>query len=155
MKKAFLFLTVMLMLCNSSNGQWLQRKYHVTDLSQLSNEQLQDAFRKARTNVWTGAAFTYAGTLNLLLAVSMKTTTKSTRGPEGEGQAYKQAFLLMGTVFEAIGLPLLLTNSQRLKSIKQAMRNTDISLYPALLPNHSLNNGELFLATGFTVRINF
>lgn len=154
MKKAFLLLCVMIMLCNISDGQWLQRKYNVTDINQLSKEQLQDAYRKTKTKVWTGAAFTYIGTMNLLLGASIKTTTKSTRGPEGEGQAYKQAFLVMGTAFEAIGLPLLLTNSQRLKSIKHAMRNTEISLYPAILPNNSLS-WESMLTPVLTVRINF
>lgn len=154
MKKAFLLLSVMIMLCNISDGQWLQRKYNVTNINQLSKEQLQEAYGKTKMKVWTGAAFSYIGTMSLLLGATTKTTTKSTRGPEGEGQAYKQVFLVMGTAFEAIGLPLLLSNAQRLKSIKHAMRNTEISLYPAILPKNSLSC-ESVVTPVLTVRINF
>lgn len=155
MKKAFLFLSVMIMICNISNGQWLQKKYNVTDISQLSKQQLQDALRKTRIKVWTGAFFTYAGTGGLILGASIKTNTRSTRGPGGEGQAYKEAFLIMGSAFEAIGLPLLLTNAKRLKSIKQALRNTEISFYPANVPVYSFNHRQTLSVPVLTVRVNF
>lgn len=155
MKKLLYLLVVILILPQVSEGQWIQRKYNVENINQLSTEQLKDAYGKTKSKVWTGAIFTYFGTVSLITGMTIKTSTKSTRGPEGEGQAYKQAFLVLGSVCEIVGLPLLLSNYPRLKSIKRALKNTEISIEPFNDQPFFVKNNRIGAIPILTVKINF
>jgi len=56
MKKILLIIIAALLLSVTGNCQWYQRRYDVNDINQLSQEQLNEAFLRAR-----GGARAYEG----------------------------------------------------------------------------------------------
>lgn len=156
MKKVLLILFTVLMITVSGNCQWLQRKYGANDINQLSVEQLNNALSRAKSKVWSGAIISYFGTTSLLLAVSIKNPGNTTRGPGGEGRAYRDAFLVMGSALDLVGLPILLTNCTRLKTIKKALRKTKISFEPSVYhPDNIFNYPGSTTMSGLSLTINF
>lgn len=137
MKKVMLIVVAVLMITTKGNCQWLQRKYGVNDINMLSTEQLNEALRTTKSKVWTGAIISYFGTGSLALAISIKNPGHTTRGPGGEGRAYKDAFLIMGSVLDLVGLPILLTNCTRLKIINKALKNKEINLGFSSFPTNN------------------
>jgi hypothetical protein len=131
MKRILFALFALLIISEGGNCQLLQRKYGVSDYNQLSVEQLNNAFHTTKAKVWGGAIVSYFGTTSLLLAASIKNPGNTTRGPEGEGKAYRDALLVLGLSLDGIGLPILIRNSHRLRAIKRVLGKTKISFEPS------------------------
>jgi hypothetical protein len=156
MKKALLIIAAVLMITTTANCQWVQRKYGVNDINMLSTEQLNGALRSAKSRVWTGAFISYFGTTSLFLGLSIKNPGHSTRGPGGEGRAFKDAFLTMGSVLELAGLPILLTNCIRKNNIKKALKKTEVNFGLSNYPTYNISNStDISSVPSISVTIRF
>jgi hypothetical protein len=157
MKRAFLILTTAILLSVSGNCQWLNRHYGVNDFNQLSQEQLNHALNKAQGGVVGGIILSVAGAIGLGLG-GYHIWHGHTLSPEGvyyEDLPLGWALVLISSPIEITGLVKLSKSSQRIKSIKEVMKNTELKMGLAnyqMVNSCSDSKGSLLPCLSLTIR---
>jgi hypothetical protein len=157
MKRAFLILTTAILLSVNGNCQWLNRHYGVNDFNQLSQEQLNHALNKAQGGVVGGIILSVAGAIGLGLG-GYHIWHGHTLSPEGvyyEDLPLGWALVLISSPIEITGLVKLSKSSQRIKSIKEVMKNTELKMGLAnyqMVNSCSDSKGSLLPCLSLTIR---
>ena len=156
MKTVFFIMVTAMLISSCGNCQWFERRYGVDDIYQLSDEQLNDAFKRARTGTWVGAILTTVGAAGLITGIAIASSAND-MGRAGEARAYEGVFLAMGSVPLGIaGVTIWGINGTRLQTIKEIMNKTEIK--PGVLNYPSGNYSRDFNCSfipGFSITFNF
>ncbi len=156
MKKVLLIMAAVLMITTSGNCQWVQRKYGVTDINLLTKDQLNYALRKAKVGTWSGAAFSFIGTVFIFSGIELPSYGDRTGTQAQEGRFFKNFNLITGSALELVGLIKLFNNCPRLKTIKKSLKNKEISFgLTDYSTNNTFNNTNIFSVPVISVKINF
>ena len=125
MKKAFFFVAAIL-ISASVHCQWYHRQYGVSDLNQLTKEQLNIALKKANGGVTCGTVLSLAGAIGIVGSLII---LKDSNKPENIGKSFVGLGLLALSIpLELTGLVVLGTHRSRVISIKEAMKNTELKI---------------------------
>jgi len=136
-----------------SNGQWYNRRYGVSDLNQLSREQLDLALTNANFEFASGIFMVVAGGIGLYGGIYL-----AKKAPPGDiGGA------LGGLLITAISVPLeiagwviLTINLKRIESIKEVMKSRDLRLGLSVYPKENICSGShASLVPCLSLTINF
>ncbi len=138
MKKTFLIISLIL-LSESVYSQWHSRRYGVSDLNQLTFEQLDLALTNAKFEFGSGIFMVIVGGAGLYGGIYL-----AQKAPPGDtGTA------LTGLLITAISVPseiagwiILTTNLKRIESIKEVMRNRDLHLGLSIYPEENICSGS-------------
>ena len=128
MKKIIFFVaSALLLLSESANCQWYQRRYGADNINQLSEQQLTEAFLRSRGAVRAGTLVSVASAIGIVAGVIMLTHDSPYSGDIGTNVL---GGLVLGATIpmEITGLTILGVSYPRLQSIKAVMNNTDVRL---------------------------
>jgi hypothetical protein len=140
MKRIFLIIISALLLSMISNGQWYNRRYGVSDLNQLSREQLDLALTNANFEFGSGIFMVVVGGIGLYGGIYL-----AKKAPPGDiGGA------LGGLLITAISVPLeiagwviLTINLKRIESIKEVMKSRDLRLGLSVYPKENRTRAQV------------
>ncbi|MCX6262597.1 MAG: hypothetical protein NTY95_17495 [Bacteroidia bacterium] len=115
MKKAFLIMSATILLSVSGNCQWINRHYGANDFNQLSQEQLNDALRRANNGVKCGTVLSVTGAIGIGsgIIIILANQDKDFGGLGG------LAILETSIPVEIAGLLIIRTNNKRKTSIRE------------------------------------
>jgi hypothetical protein len=156
MKKVFLIMVTVIMISTCGNCQWYQRRYGVNNINQLSEQQLTEAFLRARGGARAGALLTTASAIGIVSGILIASSADNI-GRAGEARAYIGVFLAFGSLpIGLLGAPIWGISGTRLKTIKGIMKNTEIKIglinYPASIKSGGLSCSSI---PGFSITFNF
>jgi hypothetical protein len=125
MKKVFLIMISVILLSVSSNCQWYNRRYGVSDISQLSLEQLNLALANAKFEFASGIFLSVVGAIGLYGGIQL-----SKSAPPGDiGGALAGIIITVVSIpAEIAGWIILSINRTRAKSIKEVLKSTELKL---------------------------
>jgi len=109
----------------SSHSQWYNRRYGVSDLNELSQEQLNLALANAKFEFASGIFLSVVGAAGLYGGIYL-----SKSAPPGDiGRAFTGLIIIgISITSEIAGLITLTTNIKRIERIEQVMRNKELHL---------------------------
>lgn len=139
MKRIFIIIISAILLSVSSNGQWYNRRYGVSDLNQLSQEQLNLALVNANFEFASGIFLAVVGITGLYSGIS-----HAKSAPPGDiGGA------LGGLIMSAISVPIeiagwiiLTINLTRIERIKEVKKSTEMHIGLINCQNENLFSGS-------------
>jgi len=156
--KKILFVLVFVLFVFNANSQWYQ-KYGVTNINDLSEEQLKYSLQKAETNIKTGKILTYTGlgfgiigiivgthaTLGIFNNELDKTLNEYTAGG---------ALILGGMGAMAVGIPFWIVGTSRRNQVEVALISLKYSSYSG---NYQPANLKFRQPTsiGLSLKVNF
>jgi hypothetical protein len=126
MKKAFLIMSTAILLSISGNCQWYNRRYGVNDINQLSKEQLNEALIRAQGGFSGGRTLSIVGAIGIGGGIIEILATKNLG--EGFGILAGMGLIAVSVPLEVTGLVIWGTNSQRIKSIKEVLKNIELKI---------------------------
>jgi len=155
MNKVFLIIIVTVLISTCGNCQWYQKRYGVNNIEQLSQQQLNDAFLRARGGARAGALLSAASAIGIVTGIIMFTYESPYAGDIGRNVG--GVLLLAGTIpMEITGLIIWGISSERLQTVRLIMKNTEIRLgllnYPVSNKPGGLN---CYSIPGISVTFNF
>jgi hypothetical protein len=128
MKKVFLIITtIFLLVSEGADCQWYQRRYGVSNLNQLNQQQLTESFLRARGGARAGALISAASTVGIIAGTIMLTHDSPNPGDIGVN-AFGIVVLAGSIPMEITGLTIWGVSGTRLQSIRGVMNNTRLSL---------------------------
>jgi hypothetical protein len=160
MKKAVLVLALFALMAIDSEGQWYNKKYGVSDINGLTEEQLSTSFQESGNNLLIAAVVAGCGGL---LIWAGKSTIKN--GLDEDATAIEQLFgaEFMGKTYIVLGVGaiaggtvtalVLFGRHERIRSVLH--RNygpaASLSISPSVITTGFMQSP----AVGMTVRVNF
>jgi hypothetical protein len=153
MKKTGLIIAVIILLSVNGNCQWFHRKYGVNDITQLSQEQLNEAYRKAKTGARVGGFVSVISGVGIISGIIV---LNSVEDREDESKAYTGVFLTgISIPLEITGLTIWGINSTRKKNIKNILNNLDINVGLINIPSANLSrDSKAYLVPGICLKLN-
>jgi hypothetical protein len=150
-KKAFLILITTIMLSASGNCQWYNSRYGVTNINQLSTEQLNESLRRYNKAVICWSIVSLAGAIGIGTGIIFLKKTDSEAG------AMVGAFLIAHTIpIEILGLAGCGIQGSRVRSIKKVLNSTELKMG---LANYQMGNiyagSQGIVVPGLSVTISF
>jgi len=128
MKKIIFFVaSALLLLSESANCQWYQRRYGADNINQLSEQQLTEAFLRSRGAVRAGTLVSVASAIGIVAGAIMFTHDSPYPG-DIERNVFGVLVLAATIPMEITGLTILGISYPRLQSIKTVMNNTNVRL---------------------------
>lgn len=131
MKKVFLIISFLILLSAGGNCQWYNRRYGVNDITQLSQEQLNEALTRAQSKVTGGHVLSIVGAAGIGVGSYLIAHSKKIY-PEANDLTEQQ---LTGIMFLVISIPIEIAglikwgiNGTRVKSIKGVLKSTDVKM---------------------------
>ena len=136
------------------NCQWYHRKYGVTDINQLSKEQLNKALKNAKGGVKFGGFVSVISVAGLIGGI---VTLSSINDREDEGKAYTGVFITGISIPLGIaGLTILGINGSRKNNIKSTLNNLDLKMGMINNPGADLpGNSGVSSVPGILLKFNF
>ena len=122
--KHLVLILALLILSNYSNAQWYTKKYYAKDINQLTREQLNESLHDSNTNLGiSGVAVGLGAVVFVISKYNLWTNDEPSLfeqlvGEKGMNDIYAGA----GIAIMAGGLIAFLSNVERIKNIKMAMR---------------------------------
>jgi len=158
MKKSIVILSILLFSFGNSYGQWYVRKYHVSDINQLSGKQLEESLEKTRGDLLnSGVIAGFGGCICIISAFSAwsfedPTILEQLIGEKGMSDILTAfgAGLLAGGTIAAIGY---MDRKSKIKSAIQKNFPPGTSLH--ILPKMILNNYTATYSLGVSIAYNF
>ena len=159
MKKIFLASTFLVLLFTGSYGQWYVKKYNVTDINQLSREQLDESWANSRRSIGTSAIIGGAGIATFVLITLFPvepdedpTWMEQIFGYEWENYLIK----IVGAGLAVGGTISFFTYLGRTARIKSVIRKNfpasgSLNISPVMVLNHSTRS----YCPGFRLSFNF
>jgi hypothetical protein len=130
MKRGFLIISAAILLSVSGNCQWYNRRYGVSDINQLSLEQLNEALIRAQNGVKGGIVISSIGALGLGVGgyfILHKTMTSE--GFQNQNIIFTGIkIVILSIPIEIAGLTILSINNYRKTSIKEVLNSTGLKL---------------------------
>jgi hypothetical protein len=127
MKKIVLVIIASLLIFANSHCQWYQRQYGVNDPNHLSQDQLNEALRKAKSGVTTGVILSTAGVLGIIGGIILMKSDSPIPGDIGKN--------MLGLELTAVSVPIEITGlilwgrfSDRTKTLKGILKKTEIDI---------------------------
>jgi hypothetical protein len=127
MKKAFLTMSIAILLSVSGNCQWYNRRYGVNDINQLSKVQLNEALKRTQSRVTGGIILSGLGAIGIASGIIIISATNI------EGVASSGVFT--GLFIAEASLPIGLAgatiwgiNGTRAKRIKEVLKSTELKI---------------------------
>ena len=142
--KTSIIIACIISLCciNSMNAQWYYNKYGVTDLNDLSNDQLLEGYSSAKTLSIVGGVVTATGVGVMIcgLAAGLVNVTEDVVtvlvGQPPSNESYGGALMISGAVLTVGGIITWITggsrNSEMSPLIKSRGLALNISVYPGV-----------------------
>ena len=131
---------------------YAQRTYSEANLRQASPEELIASLKKSQQLKKTGAAFSIAGPIifgiGIIKAASEEPGSYSISDETG-------MIIMAGTISTFVGLPILITNSSRVKRITRIMNENSQTFFFELAPCSFQNCLSNNYQPGVTMRIRF
>jgi len=160
MKRIFILITLLFIICLSSNGQWYVKKYGVSDINYLTGAQLSESLKNA--NQLTLASWIVAGMGGLMIFFGRDivhhglpedaTFLEQLLGNKFMGNTY----IVLGTGILAGGTVCGFAGLGRIASIKSAIKRNNAPLgLLTVSPEVFLNNDTRSVTPGVGVKINF
>jgi hypothetical protein len=159
MKKLASATIFLLLLCLSSNGQWYQKKYAVSDINALSLEQLQESLQESKTNTYISLGVTGVGGLLILagLYLPYEITEESTFWEQlvgSKGMSYITTgvgvFCVVGGIISTFDF---LGRTSKIKNTIQ--RNYPVTRSLNISPKIMFNKYSRTSSAGVSLTINF
>ncbi len=149
MKRVFVIVSLMILFEFTCHAQ---RVYSKQNLEHASLESLNSSLEKAQKLKKTGAILSIAGPVSFVAGVLLGAAAWS-GGTEAMWQV-GAGMIIIGTFTTVIGLPILITNSSRVKKVRNAINSrTGASLN--LTPCFVYNSKSQFLSPGLALQIRF
>ncbi len=138
--------------------RWYTKEYGVSDINDLTEEQLAAAFVKAKDKRNTGLTLIILGAGTAVGGIALLDGIEY--GQSGEEVLGRLFFGLIleagGTVMNAIGIPILISYSSRLLQIKNALNYTrQTNAYFNITPMIDYNKHTNTYSSGITFTLNF
>jgi hypothetical protein len=152
MKKVFLIAAVLLLISESCNCQWYNRQYGVSDLNQLSQQQLNGALRKAKSGVVCGSVLSIVSAAGIFGGISI-----ASNAAPGDLEAALAGIGLAGISVstEITGLIVLFSHVSRAERIKEIMKKKEIKLGVTNYQNDKMVSGSSGSFPGFSLAFRF
>lgn len=147
--KSLLFVAILILTSVHINAQWYS-KHGVSDINDLSEQQLEILLQKSRDNVKTGKILTYTGfgvgTIGLIVSVNATANVISdpftVTEEELDDFTYGGVLMLLGIGAMVVGIPLWAINASRRNKVEIAIINfhtrpssgIDHPVYPIIKP---------------------
>jgi hypothetical protein len=110
-----------LILLNTTNAQWYYRSCGVADLNNTTEEEFECLWNKAQRNVRSGTITTIIGTSIMCVGLIVVNASVPTEGELfAEGDAYGILILAVGIIINAIGIPILITGTNRRSKLRKS-----------------------------------
>jgi hypothetical protein len=137
MNKLFFITVSMLLLASAvADCQWYQRRYGVSDINQLTQQQMTESFLRARGGTRAGALISGASAIGIVAGIIM--FKHESPYPGDIGTNVIGILVLGGTIpMEITGLTIWGISGTRLQSIKAVMNNAKVSLGVMNLSPHN------------------
>ncbi len=144
MKAILCFLLLLVILVDNSFGQWYNKKYHVSDIGQLSDQQLQESLKDSKFNLLGSIIVAGLGGGFCLLAANQQfelpdhpTLLEQAIGKKGMNNiAY-----VTGAGMVVGGIIALISFEGRIGKLKLALSKKRVTgsvrISPMILSNHS------------------
>lgn len=159
-----IFCLISLCCINSINAQWYVNKYGVENLSDLSNDQLIESYRSAKTQSIVGGVVTGTG-VGLMVAGMLKRSTNITEEmlisifsfglASHSHESYGGGLIISGAVLAIGGTITWISGGSRKKQMKPILETrgliSNISVYPGA--GYDLMTDIVYPAV--TIRIGF
>ena len=158
MMKKLLVVLVFVVFAFNANSQWYQ-KYGVTNINDLSEEQLQFSLHKAETNLKTGKILTFTGLgaslVGAIIAANATTGIFNRNIDETFNQyAYGSILMLGGMGAMAVGIPFWIVGASRRNQIEVALIKFSYSSYLGNYQPPNLNYKQP-ITIGLSLKVNF
>jgi hypothetical protein len=126
MKNIFLTMLIILLISVSGNCQWYSKRYGVNDINKLSQEQLSEALTKAKIGERNGAIMSTASAIGIGVGIIEILATKNVG--EGFGILIGVGLIAVSVPLEVTGLVIWGTYEQRVNSIKEVLKSTELKM---------------------------
>jgi hypothetical protein len=152
MKKTLFIFIVVLQLSIDCYCQWYSRRYGVSDLTQLSQKQLNEALVMAKDGIGGGALLSVAGAAGIYGGIRIFRNAAS-----GDLETSFEGLGLTGisVLAEITGLMTLFISRSRMISIKKVINNAEFRLGTINYPEYSRYRGSSCSLPGFSVTFHF
>jgi hypothetical protein len=135
MKKVLLIISTVILLSENGNCQWYNRRYGVSDINQLSKEQLNEALIMTQRGISGGRTLSLVSTIGICGGIIEILATRNVG--EGFGILAGMGLIIVSVPLEIGGLTKWGINDSRAKSIKEVLKNTELKT--GLLNYHGIN----------------
>lgn len=160
MKKLFLLIPGILLIFFSSDCQWYQKQYGVSEINQLSQEQLNEVLKKAKGRVAVGTILSTVSAIGIISGIYLFRKDYPDDLYPDQAEIGKQVeglgLALISIPPEIVGLVILFKNRSLATKIKGVLNNTEVKLelfnYPAEMNITGLS-GDSF--PGFSITFRF
>ena len=125
MKKVIFVIIGIILLSVSSHGQWYSRRYGVSDLNELTQEQLNLALTNVKFEFASGIFLSVVGAAGLYGGIRLNESVH----PGDQGRAFTAVFIIGTSIMaEIAGWILLTINITRIDRIKEVMKSKELHL---------------------------